>query len=77
MALIFLLELVSTMAWNSLKTTKGRKHEWGDCLDCHTCTYYQLHRNVKFKALFKINIINFLIIHVVIDFNGNHPENFG
>jgi hypothetical protein len=25
----------------------------------------------------KINIVNFLIIHVVIDFNGNHHNFFG
>jgi hypothetical protein len=30
-----------------------------------------------FKTLFKINIFNFLIIHVVIDFNENHYKKFG
>jgi hypothetical protein len=48
-----------------------------DCLDCHTCNFSRLHTNVKFKAIFKINIVNFLIIHVVIDFNGNHHNVFG
>jgi hypothetical protein len=47
------------------------------CLDCHTCNFFGLHTNVKFKAIFKINIVNFLIIHVVIDFNGNHHNVFG
>jgi hypothetical protein len=27
--------------------------------------------------IFKINIVNFLIIHVVIDFNGFHHKVFG
>jgi len=49
----------------------------GDCLDCHTCNYSKLHTNVKFKAIFEINIIKFLIIHVGIDFNGNHCKTFG
>jgi len=56
---------------------KRWKHESGDCLDCHTCNYSILHTDVKFKAIFKINIINFLIIQVVIDFNGNHDKKFG
>jgi len=40
------------------------------CLDCHTCNFFGLHTNVKFKTIFKINIVNFLIIHVVIDLMG-------
>jgi hypothetical protein len=49
----------------------------GDCLDCHTCNYFGLHTNVKFKAILKINIVKILIIHIVIDFNGNHPKKLG
>jgi hypothetical protein len=49
----------------------------GDYLDYHNCNYSRLHRNVKFKAIFKINIIKILIIHVFIDFNGNHHKKFG
>jgi len=30
-----------------------------DCLDYHTCNYFGLHTNVKFKAIFKVKIINF------------------
>jgi len=41
------------------------------------CSYYGLHTNVKSKAIFKINIFNFLIIHVFIHFNGNHHNCFG
>jgi len=43
----------------------------------HTCNFSRLHTNVKFKAIFQINIVNFLIIHVVIDFNGNHHNFLG
>jgi hypothetical protein len=46
----------------------------GDYLDYHTCNFSRLHINVKFKTIFKINIVNFLIIHVVINFNGNHQK---
>ncbi len=49
----------------------------GGHLDYHTYNFCGLHRNVKFKAIFKINNIKFLIIHVVIDFNGNHYNFFG
>jgi hypothetical protein len=44
---------------------------------CHTCDFSGLHTNVKFKAIFKIKIVKFLIIHVVRDFNGNHHKIFG
>ncbi len=47
-----------------------------DNLDCHTYTFFRLHTNVKFKAIFRINIVKFLIIHVVIDFNVNHYKFF-
>jgi len=30
------------------------------------CNSSRLHTNVKFKPIFKINIVNFLIMHVVI-----------
>ncbi len=60
-----------------MQTTIGWKHELGDYLDYHTCNYSRLHTNVKFKTIFKINIIKFLIIHVVIDFNGNHHKKIG
>jgi hypothetical protein len=46
-------------------------------LDCHICKFFGLHTNGKFKAIFKINIVNFLIIHVVINFNGNHYKKLG
>jgi hypothetical protein len=49
----------------------------GDCLDCHTCNNFGLHIDVKFKVIFKINIVIFLIIHVVIDFNESHLKKFG
>jgi hypothetical protein len=39
--------------------------------------FFWITYNVKFKAIFKINIVNFLIIHVVIDFNRNHYKNIG
>ncbi len=44
----------------------------GESMNRGTCNFFGLHTNVKFKAIFKINIIKFLIIYVVIDFNGNH-----
>ncbi len=46
-------------------------------MDYHINNYSTLHTNVKFKAIFKISIIKFLIIHVVIDFNGNHHKKVG
>jgi hypothetical protein len=46
-------------------------------LDYHTCNFYGLHTNVKFRAIFKINIVNFLIIHVITDFNGNYHKILG
>jgi hypothetical protein len=30
--------------------------------------------NLNCKAIFNINIVNFLIIYVAIDFTGNHIE---
>ncbi len=45
-----------------------------DYLDFHTCNSFGLHANVKFKAIFKINIVNFLITHLVINFNRNHHK---
>jgi hypothetical protein len=48
-----------------------------DNLEWHTYNFSTLHTNIKFKTIFKINIVKFLIIHVVIDFNGNHHKNFG
>jgi len=39
-----------------------------------TCNFFGLHTNIKLKAIFKINIVNFLIIHVFIDFDGNHHK---
>ncbi len=48
-----------------------------DNLDYHTCIFSGLHTNVKFKAIFKIEIVNFKIIDVVIKFNGNHHKFFG
>ncbi len=49
----------------------------GGSLDCNICNFFGLDTNVKFKAIFKINIVNFLITHVVIDFNGNHHKKIG
>jgi len=46
-------------------------------LDCHTYNYFRLHTNVKFKSILKIKIINLKIIHVVINFNGNHHKKIG
>ncbi len=43
-------------------------------MDCHTCNNLGLHTYVKFKAISKINVVNFLIIHVVINFNGSHHK---
>jgi hypothetical protein len=34
--------------------------------------FSRLHINIKFKFIFKINIVKFLIFNVFIDFNGNH-----
>ncbi len=48
-----------------------------DYLDYHTCNFSGLHANVKFKAMFKLILSIFLIIHVVIDFIGNHHKFFG
>jgi hypothetical protein len=45
-----------------------------DCLDYHTRKLFGLRTNIKFKAILKINIIKFLIIHVIIAFNGNHHK---
>jgi len=36
--------------------------------------FLRLHTNIKFKAMFKINIVIKKIIHVFIDFNGNHHK---
>jgi len=33
--------------------------------------------NFKCKVIFYINIVNFLIIHVVIDFSDNHIKEYG
>jgi signal recognition particle GTPase len=37
--------------------------------------FSRLHTNIKLKTILNINIVNFLIIHVVIDFNWNHYKN--
>jgi hypothetical protein len=42
-----------------------------------TFVIFGLHTNVQCKAIFKINIINFLIIYVVIEFDKNHHKKFG
>jgi len=42
-----------------------------------TCNVFGLYTNIKFKAIFKINIVNFLIILIVININGNHRKKFG
>jgi hypothetical protein len=47
-----------------------------DSLDCQNYNFFELYTNVKFKATFKVNIVNILIIHVVIDFNENHHKYF-
>jgi hypothetical protein len=54
----------------------GESMNRGIC-NYHTCNYSRLHINVKFKAIFKINIIKFLIIHLIIDINENHHKKFG
>ncbi len=56
---------------------RGWNHESWDCLNYHTSSYYGLHTNVEYITIFKINIVNLLIIHVFIDFNGNHHNFFG
>jgi hypothetical protein len=33
--------------------------------------------NLKCKAILNINVINFLIIHITMDFNKNHINNYG
>jgi hypothetical protein len=67
--------LIQTLNLNpKTKTLKGESIS--RCLDCHICNFFGLHTNVKFKAIFKIDIVNFLIIHVVISFNGNHKKNW-
>jgi hypothetical protein len=48
-----------------------------DILDCHTSNFSRIRINIKFKCIFKINIVNFLIIHGIIDFNGDHHKFFG
>ncbi len=59
-------------------TWKCKVKAWkGGQFDYHTYNFFGVHTNIKFKAIFKINIVNFLIIHVVIDFNGNHHKIFG
>jgi hypothetical protein len=55
----------------------GETMNKGDYLDCYTCHYSGLHPNVKFKTIFKINMIKILFIHVFINFNRNHHEKFG
>jgi hypothetical protein len=35
------------------------KHEYVDNLDYHTCNFVGLHANIKFKAIFKINLSMF------------------
>jgi hypothetical protein len=56
---------------------QGESMNRGNYLDCHTYNFYGLHTNIKFKAIFKINIFNFVIIHVIIYFNGDHHKKFG
>jgi hypothetical protein len=46
-------------------------------LDYHTLNLFGLDTNVKIKTIFKINIANFLIFYVVIDFNKKHHNFFG
>jgi hypothetical protein len=33
--------------------------------------------NLKCKVILNINIFNFLVIHVAINFSGNHIKNYG
>jgi hypothetical protein len=42
-----------------------------------TLVIFILHTNVKFRAIFKINIFNLNFFHVVINFNGDHHKKFG
>jgi hypothetical protein len=63
-----------TSCW---KTWMGENMNRGIVRNCHTCNYFGLHTNVKFKAIFKINIFNFLIVDIFIKFNGNHHKIFG
>lgn len=48
-----------------------------DNLDCHNHDFFELQRNLKCKVIFNINILNFMIIHVTIDFNENHIKEDG
>ncbi len=36
--------------------------------------FSRLHINIKFKFIFKIKIVKFLIFNVFINFNGNHHK---
>jgi hypothetical protein len=42
-----------------------------------TLVIFRLHTNVKFKAIFKTDIVHFLINHVVTKFNETYHKTFG
>lgn len=48
-----------------------------DNLDYHNHDFFELQRNLKCKVIFNINILNFIIIHVTIDFNEDHIKEDG
>jgi len=41
-------------------------------LDYHSHNFFALKVNLKCNTIFNINIVKFLMIHVAIDFSGNH-----
>jgi hypothetical protein len=57
-------------------TLKGWKHNQKDYLDYHSWRFFELQMNLKYKAIFNINIIQISNIHVTIYFNGNHIKRY-
>jgi hypothetical protein len=69
--------LIQTLNLNpKTKTLKGENMNKWIVWIVTFVIFFGLHTNVKFKAIFKIDIVNFLIIHVVISFNGDHKKNW-
>jgi hypothetical protein len=61
---------LQTIDWQHCHAFMGVKAHW-DYLDYHNCIFFRLLMNLNCKAIFNINIINFLI-NVAIDFNGSY-----
>jgi hypothetical protein len=43
----------------------------------HNCNFFQSWMNWKCEIIFHNNIVNFLVIHITINFLENHTKNYG